>query len=105
WREALKGLISDTPSKSAIDSIPTLEKAVEFLEGLAPIYNQQAELMALPREEYEAKYAGFVQRVTAANPLAPLVIVEVDKLAGFERRHQATIALFKAAIAVAQGGP
>jgi hypothetical protein len=105
WREALKAIVAEPQSKAAVDGISTFEKAIQLVEDLAPIYDQQAKLMVLPKEEYEAQYPGLVKKATAANPLAGLVLIEVDKLAAFERRHQVLIALFKAAMAVAQEGP
>src|SRR5262249_9096059 len=62
-------------------------------------------LAALPWSEFDAEYPKFAKKAKAANPLAVLFLPSMDHYVPAERRAQARLALFKAALAVVQGGP
>jgi hypothetical protein len=76
-----------------------------MLEDLLPVYDKQAKVMALPWKELDAQYPKFFKEAKAANPLAPLLLPAMDKVAASHRRHVTQITLLKAALAVVQGGP
>jgi hypothetical protein len=106
WRKAFKMIIEMGEGQDTTPSIESLDQAVKLLEDLAPVYDQLAKLVALPKEEYDAQYPEFIKKATAANPLAGTFLPVVDKLSvAGERRNQAQMLLLKAALAVAQGGP
>jgi hypothetical protein len=62
-------------------------------------------MAALPPEAFDARYPAFVERAKAANPLASLNLPNKDTFIPAQRRAQARMALFRAALAVVQGGP
>jgi hypothetical protein len=93
------------PDAEALKSVKTFEQAIKMLEDLLPVYDQVAKKMALPWKEFDAQYPKFFKKARADNPLAQVLLPAMDRVADSERRHLAQMALFKAALAVVQGGP
>ena len=62
-------------------------------------------MTALSAKEFDAKYPEFFKRSRVANPLASAFLPAVDKLVAADRRARTQLAMFKAAVAVVQGGP
>ncbi len=75
-----------------------------MLKDLLPFSDELANVTALPPKEFDAQYPEFVQKVKATSPMA-ILILSTNLTIASERRNQAQIALFKAAIAVVQNGP
>src|SRR5262249_61664664 len=80
-------------------------KAIKLREDLLPLYDELEKMMALPWKEFDAQSPKFVKKAKAANPLPRYFLPAMDKMVAAERRNQTQIALFKAALAVVQGGP
>jgi hypothetical protein len=91
--------------RDLLQTAKTYEQAVKLLEDLLPYYDQLAKVTALPWKEFDARYPEFVKKATAANPLAGYVLPNMGKFVAAQRRAQTQVALFKAALAVVQGGP
>jgi hypothetical protein len=89
----------------ALKAVKSFDEAVKLTEGLIPMYDELAQLTGLPPKEFDAKYPEFVKKAHAANALARAVLPAVDKVSAAKRRAEVRLALFKAAIAVVQGGP
>jgi hypothetical protein len=105
WQATLKAIFNLAESQDAIPAISSIDKAVQLANDLAPFYDEQARLVTLAKTEYDAKYPEFIKKAKAANPLSGALLPAVDRLLANEWRSQAHMALFKAAIAVVQGGP
>ena len=106
WKEVLSVPVEgDAVDRDLIKSARTFEQAIKLLEDLLPFYDELEKMMALPWKEFDAQYPKFVKKAKAANPLARYFLPAMDKMVAAERRNQTQIALFKAALAVAQGGP
>jgi hypothetical protein len=95
----------EAPYRQTVRSVKTFEQAIEMLEGLARFYDEFSEMATLPPEALDARYPAFVARATAANPLAGLNLPSKDMFIPAQRRAQVRMALFRAALAVVQGGP
>jgi hypothetical protein len=108
WRDALKvvlGIEGGREVPPEVKAIPSLDKAIKLLEDLTPVFEQQAKLAELPREEFDAQYPEFIKKARAANPLAGACLPDVPRFMASERKNKAMMALLKTAIAVVQGGP
>jgi hypothetical protein len=79
--------------------------AIALLEDGLPLYDQLAKVTALPGKEFDAQCPEFFRKAKADNPLVAVFLPAVDKFLDRVRLHQAQLALFKAALAVVQGGP
>lgn len=107
WKNGWKSFFEEPGGQhqDSLQSIKTFEQAVRFLEEALPLYDQLAKISALSWKEFDAQYPQFVKKAKAGKPLANLVLPPMDKIVARERRYQAQVALFKAALAVVQGGP
>jgi hypothetical protein len=117
WRDVWNNLFAAPQDRDLAQSAKSFEQAVQLLEDLLPLYDQLAKLTALPWKEFDAQYPRFVKEAkaarpmagfvlpTAANPLAGFILPPMDEIVARERRYQAHLALFRAALAVVQGGP
>ncbi|MBO0701131.1 MAG: hypothetical protein J2P46_22230 [Zavarzinella sp.] len=108
WQDVWKGLFAgdENPETRALaDSAKSLDQAVQMVEGLIPLYDELAKLAALPPKEFDARYPEFVRKANADNPLAKAILPAVDKVGAAQRRAEARLAMFKAAVAVVRGGP
>jgi hypothetical protein len=111
WKAVWKEVFSvpdeggEISNRDLIKSAKTFKQAIHLLEDLLPRYDQLAKITALPWKEYDAQYPKFVKKAKAANPLAGFVLPNMGKVAQAQRRAQTQRALFKAALAVVQGGP
>ncbi len=81
------------------------QKLIRLLKELSPSYDEMGRLLALPWDQFQAQWAVFAQKARATNPLAGLLFPALDKVAAREQWARARMALFRAALAVAQGGP
>lgn len=104
WRHVLTRAASTDP-KFKMQDIHSLEEALKFTRDLLPIYDRMAELLSLPRGEFLRQYGEFSQKIKGMNPIADLLLPLADKLRDAQDRHDARLALFRAAIAVVRGGP
>jgi hypothetical protein len=117
WQGVWKNIFAAPQDRDLAQSAKTFEQAVKLLEDLLPLYDELAKVTALPFKEFDVQYPQFVKKAKAARPLAGLVLpAAANPLVGFilppmdeivarERRYQTQMALFKAALAVVQGGP
>jgi hypothetical protein len=108
WQEVWRALYAgetDAETKAAAESVQSADEAVKRLEELLPVYDELAKLVALPWKEFDARYPEFTRKAKAANPLAAAILPAVDKVLANQRRAQARLAMFKAAVAVVRGGP
>jgi hypothetical protein len=114
WQEVWKRIFDviirisegqDVPDRDFIQSVKTFEQAISTLEGLLTLYDELARMTDLPAKEFDARYAAFIEKARSANPLAALGLSSMGKFVEAERRAQTRMALFRAALAVVQGGP
>ena len=104
WQEVWKNGFDLPESRGSGQSVKTFEQAVKWLEDFLPFYDRLAGMSALPWNEFDARYPKFAEEAKAVNPLADQVLPMNDAMVTRERRTQARMALFKAALAVVQGG-
>jgi hypothetical protein len=106
WKEVLSVPEEGAPvNRDLVKSARTFAQAIKLLEDLLPFYDELAKVTALPWKEFDVQYPKFAKKAKAANPLAGYVLPNMGKLAVSHRRARTRIALFKAALAVVQGGP
>jgi hypothetical protein len=103
WKEVFEP--AEHPSPDLGKTAKTFKQAIQMLEDLLPVYDHQAKKVDLPRKEFDAQYPEFIKKAKAANPLAGYVLPNMGKFVPMDRRARAQLALFKAALAVVQGGP
>ena len=104
WRDVLARVASQE-DKSKLGDLHSLDETLKFARDLLPIYDRMIELLALPRDDFARQYDDLVKKIRATNPLGHLVLPALDKFLEGQHRHDARMALFKAAIAVVQRGP
>jgi hypothetical protein len=107
WQGVWKEIFDNPESRGpgALGAAKSFEQAVKLLEDLLPFYDELTKVAALPRKDFDAEYPEFVRKAKAANPLAGYVLPNMEKFAAAQRRAQARMALFQAALAVVRGGP
>ena len=106
WKEVLGAPEEgERVDRGLVNSAKSFDQAVKLLEDLLPFYDELAKVAALPPKEFDEQYPKFARKAKAANPLAGYVLPAMDKFAASERRARARMELFKAALAVVQGGP
>lgn len=105
WNDLLGGPNEGGTETSKAPAVKSLDEAVKLLEGLPPLYDEVARLTELPWPEFDARYSQFIQKVRASNAAAAAIFPAMERVVAGKRRADARIALLKAAVAVAQGGP
>jgi hypothetical protein len=86
---------------------PAPARMARRVEELGAYYDELAKLVALPTDRFEAGFTALNDKTKAADPLAELFI-PMKGLGGLRKRDaemRARMALLRAAVAVAQGGP
>jgi hypothetical protein len=105
WREVWKNATDRPGGLDAVNRVDSIEQAIRLTEDLLPVCDELATLVALPGEEFDARYPEFQKKTRAAHPLAGYFLTTPDTVLAAQRRNQARMELLKAAIAVARGGP
>ena len=107
WNEVLQvpGDESENPLRDPAQSAKTFKQAMQMLEDHIPLNVQLIKIAALPWKQFDAQYPDFIARTKTLNPLASVFLPNLAKYVAAQRRCQAQMALFKAALAVVQGGP
>jgi hypothetical protein len=100
---------SDTDQTAAMTAAITAaggtpETVAKAVEETAPFYDQLAEALGLPYDQVRAKVEE-VNKKAQANPIAKAILPNYDKVVDTEARSVCRLAMLKAAIAVAKGGP
>jgi hypothetical protein len=103
-RELFVKLLDGSEVPESLKQIKSAEEGIKLAESLLPVYDELAQLVALPKAEFDTKFPEFKARIKAANPLAGALLPAVDRLLAKEHRHQARMAMLLAGIAVAEGG-
>jgi hypothetical protein len=106
WKDVWKEIFDQPENldRELARSVKTFEQAVKALEDLLPVCDRLAKLTARSWKEFDEQYPDFVKKAKAANPLAALVLPNLEKILARERQAQARLAMFQAALAVVQGG-
>jgi DNA-binding FadR family transcriptional regulator len=82
----------------------TPESVAKAVEETGPFYDQYAEALALPYNQIRPRLDE-ISKKAQANPIAKAILPNYDKVVDTEARAQCRLAMLKAAIAVAKGGP
>lgn len=80
------------------------EQFLQQLESLRPLYGEMQMLLALPHEQFEARYAEFFTRQIEANPIAKFITPNVGAMHKASIVHSCRVALFEAAVAIRTQG-
>jgi hypothetical protein len=88
-----------------VQSVKTYEQAIKRLEDLLPFYDELARVIALPWKEFDAQYPELVKKAKARDLWGFDRLNEPDGIIAGVRRHEAQMALFRAALMVVKGGP
>lgn len=104
WKDILKTATDRPEGLDALNRVATIEQAVKLTDGLLPVCDDLAELVALPWAEFDARYPAFKAKTKADHPLAGYFLTAPDSILATQRRTQAKMAMLKAAIAVVRGG-
>src|SRR5436309_3934494 len=75
------------------------------VEAMGGVYDEFLRLMEQPRDQFTAGWGQLKARVQGQMSLAATILPAVDKIFEAEERQTASRALFRAALAVADGGP
>jgi hypothetical protein len=108
WREDVAQLFADREQSDAfLKSVEpaTPERLMQLLKELAPLYDEMAALLDLPPDQFAGRWDAFEKKARTANPVARFLLPAMHKAMAAEQAAQTRFALFKAALAVAQGGP
>jgi hypothetical protein len=107
WQDVWKEVFNSPEGRDREfrEAAKTLEQATKLVEDSLPYYDRLAKVMALPWKEVDAQLPEFFKKTKADNPLASYFLPAMDKVVAAQRRAQTQMALFKAALAVVQGGP
>jgi hypothetical protein len=105
WREVWKAAVDRPMGVDTTSQVDSFERAVKLTEDLVPVCDALATLVALPAEEFDARYPAFKKQTKAAHPLAGYFLTAPEQVLGAQRRNQVRMELLKAAIAVVRGGP
>jgi hypothetical protein len=105
WRDAWRSAFAREETPAVVTQVDTMERALQLMEELLPAYDRLAEVVALPREEFDRQFPSFTAKEKAANPLAGVFLPAMDKVFATVHRNEAQVAMLKAAMAVVQGGP
>jgi hypothetical protein len=105
WKAVWKSAVARPDGLDVINAVDSLEQAVKLTEDLAPVCDTLAALVALPGDEFDARYPEFKTRTKANLPLAGYFLTAPDAVLAQQRRAQVRMELLKAAIAVVRGGP
>ncbi len=70
WKDVLKTATDQPEGLDALNRVATIEQAVKLTDGLLPVCDDLAELVALPWDEFDARYPAFKAKTKAAHPLA-----------------------------------
>ena len=103
WVEVTGGLGED--AAAAAKAAGSLDAAVKLIESATPVYAELGKLSERPWKEFDAGFAKLVKKAQAENPVIGSILPSADKVAAAKRRADARLAMFKAAVAVVQGGP
>jgi hypothetical protein len=106
WSNYIDGPWRESRHRDPSPSVKTFEQAIKVLEDLLPFYDELAKVIALPWKEFDAQYPAFVENAKVTDPLGRFDHPnQMNEIVGRERRYQAQLTMFKAALAVVQGGP
>jgi len=104
WRAVWKSILGaeyDDPLRGVV----RFGDVVDRMETLQPLYDELAELVALPPAEFDARYPDFAKRAQSASPVAKTFMPAMEKVVVAQRRCEVRSAMLLAAIAVVEGGP
>jgi hypothetical protein len=104
WKETWLAMASPEMPE-ALKNVQSLDEVIKMAEDFQSVYDELAQLMALPPKEFDAKYPDFAKRAQAASPIAELLLPAMDKVIAAQRRTETRLAMLMAAIAVAEAGP
>jgi hypothetical protein len=82
----------------------TAEGVIAQLEKLDVFYDGVAALLDLPPDQFRPKYAELTAKVKD-NPFASLLLPNFEAVYNKAARYRTRVALFRAAVAIARGGP
>jgi hypothetical protein len=107
WRETWKSILGGDVGGAAdpLQSAVKFEEVLDLVEKFQSVYDELAELMALPPAEFDARYPEFAKRASATSPVAEVLLPAVEKTVAVQRRSEARLAMLLAAIAVIESGP
>lgn len=104
WKELVPMFTGQPENPQVLREATSADRFVQLLDELKPVYDEMAQLMALPPEQFAAQWPEFLSKKKSANVLAGLLLPALDKVVNASRQAETRITLLKAAIAVAQGG-
>jgi hypothetical protein len=104
WRQTWRSLLGPD-NEDPLQDVVKFGEVRDRLEKLQPIYDELAELVALPPAEFDARYPEFAKRASAASPLAKIFLPAIEKTVAKQRRCEARLAMLLAAMAVVESGP
>ena len=106
WNEVLLAPVEEpgNPIQEFAKSVNSFEQAQKVLADHLALNDQLAKISGLPWKEFDVQYPEFVKRMKSVNPQAGFLLPNLEKFIPAQRRCLVQISLFKAALAVVQGG-
>ncbi len=74
------------------------------LQEVEPYYDEMEKILSLPADEQQAQFA-LLAKKAETNPFAKMLLPAIDKVLQADAKARTRLALFRAALAVVQGGP
>jgi hypothetical protein len=105
WRDAWKTMLVGSEHPDPLADAESFDEVVAMTDKFQALYDELAELSALPPQEFDAKYPAFVERAERESPIAKILLPAMGKFVAEQRRSQARMAMLLASIAVVEGGP
>jgi hypothetical protein len=105
WHDLWMKMLDDGDVPEQVKNVKSLPEAIALINGFYSHYDELANLVALPKQEFDTQYAEFEKSAKAATPMSSVLLPTMDKLVAKEHRNTAQMALLLAAIAVANEGP
>jgi hypothetical protein len=112
WKERVVSVFTIAeagPSQEKTDAMVaaaggTREGALKQFESLVPYYDELGKIISLPREQFQAKW-GDLDKRARTNAFAEAVLPAMSRFYDVEAAGRTRLALLRAAVAVARGGP
>jgi hypothetical protein len=103
--QLLRSLDGDDPLVRQLKSADAA-MLLRMIEATRSMYDEAADLMALPQDKFEAAAAALKKKIAGPeHALSRMLIPAYTRIRDVERRREAQWALLRAAIAVARSGP
>jgi hypothetical protein len=110
WQTVWKELFDapgegEKPRSDVAQSAKTLDQAIKMMEEVGGLHDELEALTGRTWKEFDDQYPAFAKKASAVNKAAAYILPNMGKLAPIQRRTQVQLEMFKASLAIIEGGP